>query len=254
MKWFRNLKIGAKLVFGFSVMILFMGVIGLTGYRSVNSIEHYLDEIFSVRLPSIDYLIEADRDLQQLLVAERSMIFADTKSDLFKELVAEHETKLKQSDELWQKYKALPTTAEDKKIIAEYEIAREEWKAITTRVVDGRKADTREMTASVKEIAQNSEKARCTTGEAVSQANSASERVAELGQAAQEIGKVTATITEISEQTNLLALNATIELKFKTKTKDLKIAIILKTFFHCNPPDGWRASKTPRDFSDGHAI
>ena len=32
-----------------------------------------------------------------------------------------------------------------------------------------------------------------------------------LGQAAQEIGKVTETITEISSQTNLLALNATIE-------------------------------------------
>jgi uncharacterized phage infection (PIP) family protein YhgE len=33
----------------------------------------------------------------------------------------------------------------------------------------------------------------------------------DLGQAAQEIGKVTATITSISSQTNLLALNATIE-------------------------------------------
>ena len=32
-----------------------------------------------------------------------------------------------------------------------------------------------------------------------------------LGRAAQEIGKVTEAITEISEQTNLLALNATIE-------------------------------------------
>jgi len=409
MKWFRNLTIGAKLVFGFSVMILFMGVIGLTGYKSVNSIEHYLDEIFSVRLPSIDYLIEADRDLQQLLVAERSMIFANTNSDVFQELVAEHEKKMKQSDELWQKYKALPTTAEEKAIIPKYEKARKEWKSITTRVVDGRKADTREgrrealdltlgvakekfeqmrqyldkltavnlssaqeanhaasatyrrtvivlfaiiglglfagiflawlisrgitkpvaeavaglkdiaegegdltirlevksrdevgelakwfntfmeklqaiikdvavnaetlnssadnlsklsgqmsegadnmsgrsntvataseemssninsvaaameqaatnmnmvatateeMTASVNEIAQNSEKARYTTGEAVAQANSASERVEELGQSAQEIGKVTATITEISEQTNLLALNATIE-------------------------------------------
>ena len=35
--------------------------------------------------------------------------------------------------------------------------------------------------------------------------------MAELGTAAQEIGKVVETITEISEQVNLLALNATIE-------------------------------------------
>jgi methyl-accepting chemotaxis protein len=35
--------------------------------------------------------------------------------------------------------------------------------------------------------------------------------MSELGRAAQEIGKVTETITDISAQTNLLALNATIE-------------------------------------------
>ncbi|MEA2083130.1 MAG: methyl-accepting chemotaxis protein [Thermodesulfobacteriota bacterium] len=70
---------------------------------------------------------------------------------------------------------------------------------------------TEEMTSVINEIAQNTEKARGITGEAVSEAQSASEKVDELGKAAQDIGKVTETITEISEQTNLLALNATIE-------------------------------------------
>lgn len=68
-----------------------------------------------------------------------------------------------------------------------------------------------EMTATVNEIAQNSERARSITDEAVSQSKSASDKVDELGIAANEISKVTEVITEISEQTNLLALNATIE-------------------------------------------
>jgi methyl-accepting chemotaxis protein len=68
-----------------------------------------------------------------------------------------------------------------------------------------------EMTATINEIAQNSEKAASISREAVNQARNASERVEELGVAAQEVGKVTEAITEISEQTNLLALNATIE-------------------------------------------
>ena len=68
-----------------------------------------------------------------------------------------------------------------------------------------------QMAATINEIAQNSEKARSITGGAVSQAKNSAERVGELGSAAQEISKVTETITEISEQTNLLALNATIE-------------------------------------------
>ncbi|MGE5838456.1 MAG: methyl-accepting chemotaxis protein, partial [Deltaproteobacteria bacterium] len=87
---------------------------------------------------------EADRDLQQLLVAERSMIFSDTDSEVFKQLVQEYETKLKQSEERWEKYKALGNTREEKAIIPEYEKARGEWKAISRKLVDGRKEDTRE--------------------------------------------------------------------------------------------------------------
>ncbi|MBA3008369.1 MAG: cache domain-containing protein [Proteobacteria bacterium] len=68
-----------------------------------------------------------------------------------------------------------------------------------------------EMTATINEIAENAERARSVSANAVGQAHSASEKMAELGQAAEKIGKVTETITEISEQTNLLALNATIE-------------------------------------------
>lgn len=68
-----------------------------------------------------------------------------------------------------------------------------------------------EMSTTINEIAENAEKARSVSTEAVGQAESASEKMNALGDAANKIGKVTETITEISEQTNLLALNATIE-------------------------------------------
>ncbi|WP_310600289.1 methyl-accepting chemotaxis protein [Desulfobulbus sp.] len=68
-----------------------------------------------------------------------------------------------------------------------------------------------EMTATIGEIANNAQKAHAISLAAVEQANSTSAKMAELGKAAQAIGKVTEAITEISEQTNLLALNATIE-------------------------------------------
>ncbi len=67
------------------------------------------------------------------------------------------------------------------------------------------------MNTMVSEIANNTGKAREVTDDAVNKTDSASQRMTELGAAAQEINKVTETITEISEQTNLLALNATIE-------------------------------------------
>ena len=70
---------------------------------------------------------------------------------------------------------------------------------------------TEEMSVTISEIAQSTEKARSVTHNAVSHAEGASGQVDELGRAAQEIGKVVETITDISEQVNLLALNATIE-------------------------------------------
>ena len=70
---------------------------------------------------------------------------------------------------------------------------------------------TEEMTITISEIAKNSESARNVSSRAVTQTQSASEKIDRLGKAAQEIGKITEVITEISEQTNLLALNATIE-------------------------------------------
>jgi len=144
MNWFKNLTVGKKLFLGFSVMILLTASIGFTGYRSTANINQNVTDIFNVRLPSIDYLIEADRDLQQLLVAERSMIFANSKSDLFKSLVKEYEDNLKQADERWEKYKALPATPEEQAIMPKYEQARDEWKKISRQVVDGRISDSRE--------------------------------------------------------------------------------------------------------------
>lgn len=72
-------------------------------------------------------------------------------------------------------------------------------------------AAAEEMSASVKEIAHNAETARAITGDAVEQAEEATDKVDQLGAAASEIRRVTEVIQEISEQTNLLALNATIE-------------------------------------------
>ncbi len=70
---------------------------------------------------------------------------------------------------------------------------------------------TEQMTSTISEIATKSEQARMITTEATEQAGRVTGRMQDLSQAAQDIGKVTETITSISDQTRLLALNATIE-------------------------------------------
>ena len=51
-----------------ALMIIIMAVIGFTGYNGIRHVKDHLNNISIVRLPSLDYLLQVDRDLQQLLV------------------------------------------------------------------------------------------------------------------------------------------------------------------------------------------
>jgi methyl-accepting chemotaxis protein len=70
---------------------------------------------------------------------------------------------------------------------------------------------TEEMASSVTEISRQVQESARMAGDAVGQARSTTDRVAELSKAATRIGDVVELINTIAGQTNLLALNATIE-------------------------------------------
>ena len=143
MTWFKNLNIWGKLIVGFSIMFIIMLSIGLTGYGSSRQINENLNEVFGVNLPSLNYLVQADRDLQQLLVAERTMIYTDVKSEDFKKLVQDYEENLAQSRARLEKYRALPASTAEKDLAAEFEKARTAWEELSRKVVEARKEDTR---------------------------------------------------------------------------------------------------------------
>jgi methyl-accepting chemotaxis protein len=67
------------------------------------------------------------------------------------------------------------------------------------------------MTSTITKISGNTHSAKEITSKAVDVSKKTSVNIVKMSSIADEIGKVTGVITEISEQTNLLALNATIE-------------------------------------------
>jgi methyl-accepting chemotaxis protein len=139
----NNVKIGSKLLMSFSIILLIVIVVGAAGFMSTRSINRTLIDISTGDLPSVNYLLQADRDLYQLLTAERSMIFTDVKSELFEKLKADYEENLQQSSERFEKFKALADdNAAD--LITKYEISRAQWEELSKQVVEGRAADTRE--------------------------------------------------------------------------------------------------------------
>lgn len=163
MKRFNNLKVGTKLLVSFATLIVLMGIIGAFGFFSMNRIKTQLDNVFLVRLPAMDYLIEADRDLQQLLVAERSMIFTDVTSMQFKELNDDYKENLGQVNDRWEKYKALASTPEELSLIPVFEKERDAWAAVSGKVVAERMADTREGRFSAIELTRGEAKEKFET-------------------------------------------------------------------------------------------
>jgi methyl-accepting chemotaxis protein len=138
------MKVASKLTLCFSAMILFMVVIGGSGYVGLSYLDNNLLDISEKKMPAINYLLSADRDLQQLLVAERSMIFAGTETDVFKQMVKDYEENLGQVIQRMGKYKALAETPQEKELLAKYDKAFAEWQGLSRQVVNGRVEDTRE--------------------------------------------------------------------------------------------------------------
>lgn len=136
MNVFSNLRIRTKIFSLCLFLLLLMAGIGVGSMRSMQGIQGYLEDIFTVRLPSIDYLIEADRDLQQLLVAERSLIFAQPGTETAKKFLDEYQKNFTQSQDRWNKFKQLATAPEEKSIIDTHDTARKDWEKASQNVLD----------------------------------------------------------------------------------------------------------------------
>jgi len=139
-QWINNRTIGQKLLIAFTTVLALTVVLSWIGYSGLRTTNELVDQLKDVRLPGIDFVVQADRDLQQLLVAERSLLFLSPSSEAFKRQLDEYETNLRQSDERWQGYKALARTPEEQALIPKYESARRTSMDVSRRVVDLRKS------------------------------------------------------------------------------------------------------------------
>ena len=137
---FNDMKIRNKLIATFSLILLFMAGIGWVAYQGMTQIERNLNDIFSISLPSIDKLLEADRDMQQMLVAERSLLSADPKAPIFATLLKDYEKNLQQVGERFGVFKGLVSSPEEKELIAKFEQDRAAWEPVSRQVVEKSKS------------------------------------------------------------------------------------------------------------------
>lgn len=89
MKWFQALGFRWKLTLPLIVLVILVATVGLYAISSSKKLGGYANTIAKINLQEIQLMIQADRDLYQSLVAERTLVY-DTNSDT-SALIKEHQ-------------------------------------------------------------------------------------------------------------------------------------------------------------------
>ncbi|MGK9475611.1 HAMP domain-containing methyl-accepting chemotaxis protein [Melioribacter sp. OK-6-Me] len=143
-QWFLNLSIKKKILVTFTsilAIILIVNVIALLNMKNINAnVKLFAEEL----LNGTDLLLQIDRDMQQALVAQRTMIFSSVGSEQFEELKKENNENIQQAIDRWNQFKAIDIDGVDKTLYKQYETARKEWIDYSAKIVQARESDTPE--------------------------------------------------------------------------------------------------------------
>ncbi len=130
-----NISVPKRLGGGFALVTLtFLLLLVFVAYAFRT--EHGTTELILANyVPATSNLYSADRDLQQALVAERTMIAADPNSDLFKTLLSDHAENKQQARDRVDKFFSLIQDDKLNALMNAYKPLRETWEAATDQVV-----------------------------------------------------------------------------------------------------------------------
>ncbi|MGD8780986.1 MAG: methyl-accepting chemotaxis protein [Ignavibacteria bacterium] len=142
MKWFKNLRVKQKLLLTFSMLLFFLLLLGGIGLYNMSDMNEHTKIISSKRMPGLDILLQIDRDMQQAVVAQRTMIFTNVSSERFKQLKQENEENINQTLERWEQYKTIGAQGIDEQLLADFEEFRGEWVEYSEKIVASRESDT----------------------------------------------------------------------------------------------------------------
>ncbi len=109
-----------------------VGVWNLSNFRWAGTVFQVASQ---ENLPALDFLTEADRDMQQALVAERSLMFVRQASEEGAKMRKAHEENLQQVKTRWQKYRAISASSEERQLWPEFEHALTEWEKVSGEVL-----------------------------------------------------------------------------------------------------------------------
>ncbi len=128
-----------------SLLVVLLGAgIGLWNLGNFRWAGAMLQVSSEENLPAIDSLTEIDRDLQQALVVERSLMFMRQASEDAGRMRKTYEANRQQIKERWLKYQAIPTSSKERQLWPDFEDALSKWEKTSGEVLALLAMDTAE--------------------------------------------------------------------------------------------------------------
>jgi len=135
MNWYRNLKVGTKLIAGFFVVSVITGIVGYVGIRNMGVMNQMADAMYAKELLGCSYIKEANIDLLYVARAEKNFLLATTPAERQK-----HMDSFKKFTDLYRtdldKAKPLFYTEKGQELLKKLETANDEWLKIEQKVIE----------------------------------------------------------------------------------------------------------------------
>jgi methyl-accepting chemotaxis protein len=126
----------------FGALALIAGLVGTVGMWAFSRVNAAFQVTVNQSLPAVTHLMEADRDMQQAVVAERSLMFMKIDAPSAQEQIKSHRDHLAMVGERWKRYTAIPASDEERGRWSAFEAARSEWEAASRDVLKVLAEDT----------------------------------------------------------------------------------------------------------------
>nr|WP_275957801.1 methyl-accepting chemotaxis protein [Rhabdochromatium marinum] len=134
-----------KLRLPIALIALVLTGVSVIAIQRVSELKDQSDHIAHLYMPGVDFLIEADRDLYQALVAERTSFFVDVGTEYFEQLRRDHDENMDQARTRVGKFAALIDTPEVNALLEQFDTLYDAWRLSTNAVMTAdRLADNQE--------------------------------------------------------------------------------------------------------------
>lgn len=134
--WFLNLGIGKKLTYIFSLLIILTIAITILGILHNSNLNDSVVRFSKSYFPADDLLLNIDRDLQQALVAERSLLAGGLSSGNITQFKKDYSENISQIEDRWNQFKKIDIPTDISENVKNFESAFLNWKDLSEKIID----------------------------------------------------------------------------------------------------------------------